>query len=161
MRGSKIGKVKFVQPFKDLYKIEIQTNGYKIKSGDGLKFICGTNQQSVGVGNVDYHNGNFVIYSKTRPNVNDIVNLTLDSENENKLIEVNIRKILYKSLEKEFSGNTEKLLKAIFYSSINPAEWFATRLRDSLKGAGTKDKQLIRIIVSRADMDLREIKQAY
>ena len=68
---------------------------------------------------------------------------------------------LYTSLQKEFSGNVEKLLKAIFYASINTPEWFATRVRNALEGAGTKDKQLIRIIVSRAEIDLREIKQSY
>ena len=68
---------------------------------------------------------------------------------------------LYTSLKKEFSGNVEKLLKAIFYASINPAEWFATRVRNAIEGAGTKDKQLIRIIVSRFEIDLREIKLAY
>jgi hypothetical protein len=68
---------------------------------------------------------------------------------------------LYTSLQKEFSGNVEKLLKAIFYASINTPEWFATRVRNALEGAGTKDTQLIRIIVSRAEIDLREIKQAY
>ena len=68
---------------------------------------------------------------------------------------------LYTSLQKEFSGNVEKLLKAIFYASIDPPEWFATRVRNALEGSGTKDKQLIRIIVSRAEIDLRAIKQAY
>ena len=68
---------------------------------------------------------------------------------------------LYTTLKKEFSGNVEKLLKAIFYASINPPEWFATRVRDSVQGAGTKDKQLIRIIVSRAEIDLPQIKLAY
>ncbi len=68
---------------------------------------------------------------------------------------------LYTSLKKEFSGNVEKLLKAIFYASINPAEWFATRVRNAIEGPGTKDKQLIRIIVSRFEIDLREIKLAY
>ena len=68
---------------------------------------------------------------------------------------------LYTTLKKEFSGNVEKLLKAIFYASINPAEWFATRVRDAVQGAGTKDKQLIRIIVSRAEVDLPQIKMAY
>ena len=68
---------------------------------------------------------------------------------------------LYTTLKKEFSGNVEKLLKAIFYASINPAQWFATRVRNALEGVGTKDTQLIRIIVSRAEIDLRQIKQEY
>jgi predicted transcriptional regulator len=68
---------------------------------------------------------------------------------------------LYTSLKREFSGNVEKLLKAIFYASINTPEWFATRVRNAMEGAGTKDKQLIRIIVSRWEIDLREIKAAY
>ena len=68
---------------------------------------------------------------------------------------------LYITLQKEFSFNVEKLLKAIFHASINTPEWFATRVRNALEGHGTKDKQLIRIIVSRAEIDLREIKQAY
>ena len=68
---------------------------------------------------------------------------------------------LYDSLRREFSGNVEKLLKAIFYASINTPEWFATRVRNSLEGHGTKDKQLIRIIVSRAEIDLKQIKMCY
>ena len=40
-------------------------------------------------------------------------------------------------------------------------EWFATRVRDALEGAGTKDKQLIRIIISRCEIDLKEIRQSY
>ncbi len=68
---------------------------------------------------------------------------------------------LYTSLKKEFSGNVEKLMKAIFDASIDTPAWFATRIRNSLEGAGTKDQQLIRIIVSRCEIDLKFIKQAY
>ena len=68
---------------------------------------------------------------------------------------------LYTSLKKEFSGNVEKLLKAIFDASIDTPKWFATRVRNSLEGVGTKDQQLIRIIVSRCEIDLKAIKQAY
>jgi hypothetical protein len=68
---------------------------------------------------------------------------------------------LYTSLKKEFSGNAENVLKAIFEASIDTPKYFATRIRDALQGAGTKDKQLIRIIVSRCEIDLKDIKQAY
>ena len=68
---------------------------------------------------------------------------------------------LYTSLKKEFSGNAKKALVGIFYASINPPEYFATRIRDAVKGIGTKDTNLIRIIVSRAEIDMALIKQAY
>jgi len=68
---------------------------------------------------------------------------------------------LYTSLKKEFSGNAEKALCAIFYASINPPEYFATRIRDAIEGIGTKDTNLIRVIVSRSDYDLDQIRVAY
>ena len=46
-------------------------------------------------------------------------------------------------------------------SSLNRPAYFAERIRDAMSGAGTRDSDLIRLIVSRAEYDLANIKQEY
>ena len=44
---------------------------------------------------------------------------------------------------------------------MNPPEYFATRINKALKGMGTKDALLIRILVTRDELDMPQIKEAY
>uniref|UniRef100_A0A8B9EI92 Annexin n=1 Tax=Anser cygnoides TaxID=8845 RepID=A0A8B9EI92_ANSCY len=64
-------------------------------------------------------------------------------------------------IDREFSGNVECGLKAILQCALNRPAFFAERLYYSMKGAGTDDSTLIRIIVTRSEIDLVQIKQVF
>jgi annexin A7/11 len=68
---------------------------------------------------------------------------------------------LHQAIDKEFSGDSKKLLHTILEGLQDPAAYYAKRIRESVQGAGTNDSRLIRAIVSRCEVDLPRIKQAY
>lgn len=65
------------------------------------------------------------------------------------------------SVSREMSGDLEDGFKAMVMSAKNRPEYFADKLHDAMKGAGTRDSTLIRIIVSRSEIDLQDIKEVY
>ena len=65
------------------------------------------------------------------------------------------------AIDKEFSKDSKKALKTIVYATLSPSEYFATRVHDAVKGLGTKDHLLIRVLVSRSEIDMPQIKQYY
>lgn len=79
-----------------------------------------------------------------------------------KLINEEYKKISKKDLvgaiKSEFSGWVEEGLIAVVKAAIDRPEYFAERLYKSMKGAGTDDKTLIRIVVSRCEIDMADIK---
>ncbi len=75
---------------------------------------------------------------------------------------INLRgKSIEKAIDNEFSGDTKKLFKTLFKVLINTPAYFAQRIHEAVDGLGTNDKKLIRNIVSRCEIDMPLIKQAY
>jgi len=67
-----------------------------------------------------------------------------------------------KAIEKEFSGDIEKALLKLVASIRNMSEYIATQFEKSMKGLGTNDEKLIRLVVRfRAPILMESIKEAY
>jgi annexin A7/11 len=66
-----------------------------------------------------------------------------------------------RTINAEFSGDIKDAMNAIVKSVKNRAAYFAQRLKDAMKGMGTNDGLLIFLIVTRAEVDLENIKTEY
>ena len=68
---------------------------------------------------------------------------------------------ILEAIDKEFIGNSKKAFRATVYATLLPSEYFATRVHDAIKGLGTKDHLLIRILITRDEIDMPQIKECY
>ncbi|XP_075416653.1 annexin A1 [Tenrec ecaudatus] len=66
-----------------------------------------------------------------------------------------------KVLDLEMKGDIEKCFTAIVKCATSKPAFFAEKLHQAMKGAGTRDKALIRIMVSRSEVDMNDIKAFY
>jgi annexin A7/11 len=65
------------------------------------------------------------------------------------------------AIKQEFSGDIEDGLMAVVKSAKNPPAFFAERAYKSMVGMGTNDRALIRVIVTRCEKDMVQIKQEF
>jgi annexin A7/11 len=91
--------------------------------------------------------------------------LTMASREEliliDKIYEKRYNHGLIDAINNEFSFSMKKLLITIVMSRINPPEYFARRVNYAVKGLGTKDTLLIRILVTRNIIDMPQIIKEY
>ncbi|XP_036169031.1 annexin A6 isoform X1 [Myotis myotis] len=65
------------------------------------------------------------------------------------------------SIREELSGDFEKLMLAVVKCIRSTPEYFAERLFKAMKGLGTRDNTLIRIMVSRSELDMLDIREIF
>uniref|UniRef100_A0A671L5I4 Annexin n=1 Tax=Sinocyclocheilus anshuiensis TaxID=1608454 RepID=A0A671L5I4_9TELE len=70
-------------------------------------------------------------------------------------------KTLQKSIEKEMSGNLEELLVDIVKCVMSTPAYFAEKVYKSMKGAGTDETTLTRVMVSRGEIDMLDIRAEF
>ncbi|KAL2233242.1 annexin D5 [Sesamum indicum] len=68
---------------------------------------------------------------------------------------------LKKAIKSETSGHFEFALLTILQCAENPGKYFAKVLHKAMKGMGTDDTTLTRVIVTRAEIDMQYIKAEY
>uniref|UniRef100_A0AAY4A668 Annexin n=1 Tax=Denticeps clupeoides TaxID=299321 RepID=A0AAY4A668_9TELE len=65
------------------------------------------------------------------------------------------------SIQRETSGSLEKILLAVVKCARSVPAYFAECLYHSMKGAGTDDETLIRIMVTRSEVDMLDIRKEF
>ena len=65
------------------------------------------------------------------------------------------------AIDKEYSRDIKKALITILDAVINPTEYFARKVNKAVKGLGTNDPMLIRVLVSREGVDMSEMRNCY
>ncbi|KAJ3643444.1 hypothetical protein Zmor_026155 [Zophobas morio] len=66
-----------------------------------------------------------------------------------------------KAIENEFSGSAKDCLLSIIQCVRNTPAFLAKQLHKSVKGLGTNDRDLRRLIVTRCEIDMGDIKKEY
>ena len=64
-------------------------------------------------------------------------------------------------IEKKITGKNKILLKEVLYNNIIPQELYAEKIYHSIKGLGTNNASLARILILRQEIDMDEIKDFY
>jgi len=70
-------------------------------------------------------------------------------------------KDITEAIESEFSGYIKQALLAIVNVSRSVPGYLALCLKDTMEGLGTDNTRLIRLIVSRSEIDMQQIKKAF
>lgn len=68
---------------------------------------------------------------------------------------------LREAINKEYSGHIKDALITVLESIVSPSEYYAKRVNKAIKGLGTNDKMLVRVLVSREGQGMDQIRNSY
>jgi len=71
------------------------------------------------------------------------------------------KKTLVAAIQSEMHGDFEKSCVTIVEYSKDPASYYSKKLKAAMKGLGTDDQTLIRIMIARAEVDLQLIRDVF
>uniref|UniRef100_A0A3Q2P4P2 Annexin n=1 Tax=Fundulus heteroclitus TaxID=8078 RepID=A0A3Q2P4P2_FUNHE len=86
-----------------------------------------------------------------------VTHLRMVFDEYEKIAEISIEE----SIKNELSGDFERLMLAVVQCIRNVPMFFAKRLYKSMKGLGTADNTLIRIMISRSEIDMLDIRECF
>jgi hypothetical protein len=61
----------------------------------------------------------------------------------------------------EFTKEMKEYIKTVLFAIMSPSEYFATRVNEAMKGIGTDDELLIRVLITRDELDMKYIRMYY
>lgn len=64
-------------------------------------------------------------------------------------------------IDKKISGKNKILLREVLYNNIIPQELYAEKIYNAIKGLGTNNSLLSRVLVLRHEIDMDEINDFY
>jgi hypothetical protein len=68
---------------------------------------------------------------------------------------------LIDAIEKKMSGKVKTFFRELLYNVILPAELFAEKIYEAIKGIGTNTTILNRVLATRNEIDMTEIRELY
>ena len=78
-----------------------------------------------------------------------------------KMYQKKYKSSLLSILEKKFSGDEKQLFITLLKAILNPSKYFAERIHEALSKFSVDNKLLIRVLVTRDEIDMPEIKKWY
>lgn len=63
--------------------------------------------------------------------------------------------------QNEFTKEMKEYIKTVLFAVMAPSEYFATRVNKAIKGIGTDDELLIRVLITRDELDMKYIRMYY